>query len=300
MITTSESEPRDNSDLTTWLEATNRRYAAEGIEHRVRPFQAMNDFTREHRCSLPSSHPICRAIFEWFYKNSPPKAHQMGSVYTGVFLFDTAFWPIHVPLILGEVSVDALSCLATMPISIKNRLSSSHSDSSSYARHWVNCMDYGYGHMAGGSRLRPRARKFLNAAHAELLGANSLLLEPRPNVKAILGMRMATEILLKTVLIQEYDLPEDELRKISHKLASAAATCAEVTKESVFEDLASQAAVYPPISARYEDTDWPIQRVWQAATLTQLAAATVTRRYTNRNLQAIFGPARQAGEEPQE
>lgn len=296
MITTSESEPRSNSDLTTWLEAANRRYAAEGIEHQARPFKAMNDFTREHRCSLPSSHPTCRAIFEWFYKNSPPKAHQMGSVYTGVFLFDTAFWPIQVPLIFGEVSVDALSCLATMPLSVKNRLSSSHSDSSSYARHWLNCMDYGCGRMDGGMRLKPRARKFLNAAHAELLGANSLLLESRPNVKAILGMRMATEILLKTVLVQECDLSEDDLRKIGHNLKNASEKCHAATGGKVFQEIACQISVFPPITARYEDTNWSPEAVWNAAILTQCAAATVTRRYTDRNLQAALWLPREQAE----
>lgn len=296
----SSCEPCDSilgndAELLNWLEVSNLRYAAEGVEHRLRPFQAVSDFTRERRCTLTSKHPIVRAIFDWFYENSPPNSHQVGSMYTGVFLFDTAFWQIQIPLILGEVKVNALHCLNTMPPAVKKNLSSSKSDSSAYVRHWLNCMDYGYGHMEGcNGRLTARARKFFSAAHAELLGANSQLLEHRPNVKAILGLRMATEIFLKGILIQECDLSDEALQKISHKLESASAKCAEVTKKAVFEEISSQLSVFPPVSARYEDTYWPIERVWQAAMLTQLTAATVMRRYTDSNLQATLWPTREA------
>lgn len=280
-----------DKDIALWLEVTNRRYSSEGVPHKARPFTAMGDFSREYNCSFAFDHPTAKTIFQWFYEHSPPGAHQVGSVYTAVYLYDTAFWPVHVPLIFGEVSVNALDCLETMPSKVKEALASSHQDMWVYATHWVNCMDYGYGQMdlSPSQRLKPRAAKFLGAAHAELQGANSQLLDARPNVKAILSLRMATEIFLKTVLVQELALTDDELRKVSHKLEDAARKCAETTKERTFEDIAERVHFYPPVSARYDDTDWPTPRVWEAVTLAQLTAATVTRLYSDRDMRsAVF------------
>ena len=253
----------------------------------------MSDFTREHKCTLAMDDPLTKRIFDWFYEHSPPGAHQVGSVYSGVHFYDTAFWPVHVPLIFGQVSVNALDCLETMPVQIKKVLEGNHRDIWTYVVHWVNCMDYGYGQMdlGGISRLQPHASKFFGAAHSELVGANAQLFEPRPNVKAILGMRMATEIFLKAVLVQERNFTDNQLMKISHKLEDAANACAEATKEEVFEEIGKRASLYPPVSARYDDTEWSSTSVWQATTLTQLTGATVTRLYTDRDMRASVMPA---------
>jgi hypothetical protein len=282
------------SELLDWLSTANRRYAAEAMPHKGRPFRAMSDFAREHNCSIAMDDPLAKRMFDWFYEHSPPGAHQVGSVYTGIYLYDAAFWPVHVPLIFGEVSVNALDCLETMPQQVKRGLETEHHDIWAYVVHWTNCMDYGYGQMdlEGGSRLSPRALKFLGAGHSEVVGAHSQLLEPRPNVKAILGLRMATEIFLKAVLVQELDLTDSELMKLSHKLEDSSNACADATKERVFAEIAKRVSLYPPVSARYDDTEWSVFAVWQAAALTQLVAATVTRLYTDRDMRAPIMPTK--------
>lgn len=273
-------------NLVSWLKAVNRQYSAEGIPHKARPFTAFRDFCMEHRCSFGIDHPIAKDIFQWFYERSPPGAHQIGSVYTGIYYYDAAFWPVSVPIIFGTVGVDAFECLDTMPIQVKEMLGASVQEVESYVDHWMHCMDYGYGHMdlENSRTLKPRAIKFLGAANSELKGANSQLLETRPNVKAILGMRMATEIFLKTILVQEEELSDKDLREISHKLEDAARRCAEITGESVFSDIAERTSIYPVVSTRYENTSWPEIKVWQAARLSQLSAATVTRLYSDRDM----------------
>lgn len=283
-----------NSELLHWLSTMNRRYAAEGMPHRARPFQAMCDFTSEHNCTIAMGDPLAQRIFDWFYEQSPPGSHQIGTAYTGIYLYDAAFWPVHIPLFYGQVSIDALNCLETMPEQIKKNLEAVPKDNWLYIGHWANCMDYGYGQMdlMEESKLRPRTLQFLGAAHSELIGANSQLLEPRPNVKAILGMRMAAEIFLKATLIQELDLTEKQLMKISHKLEDASNACADATKEDVFAKIAQRVSVYPSVSARYDDTKWSIFAVWEAATLTQLVAAAVTRLYTERDIRSSILPSK--------
>lgn len=279
--------------LNSWLRATNRRYGVEGVPHKKRPFTALSDFTREHNCSFSSDHPTSKAIFQWFYEHSPPGAHHVGSVYTGIYFYDAAFWAVHIRLIFGTVSVDALDCLETMPKQIKETMAASHRDVWNYATHWVNCMDHGYGYMdlAGSERLTPRAASFLSAAHAEIRGANAQLLEPRPIHKAILSLRMANEIFLKSVLVQELDLSEDKLRSISHKLDDAASRCGDVTGERTFGEIAKRVRVYPPVSARYDQPSWSAAEVWEAATLAQLTAAAVTRLYSDRDSRSAVLPA---------
>lgn len=272
--------------LVCWLKAADQRYGAEGIPHKSRPLLAFRDFCMEHGCSFGFDHPIAKDIFRWIHERSPPGAHQIGSAYTGVFFYDVAFWPVSIPIIFGTVSLEAFECLDTMPIQVKESLGASIQDVKSYVDHWMQCVDYCYGHMdlENSKTLKPRAIEFLGAANSELKGANSMLLEMRPNVKAILGMRMATEIFLKAILIQEQELSDVGLRKISHNLEDAARRCADITGESAFSYVAEQAYIYPAVSARYENTNWPVEKVWQAARVSQLAATTVTRLYTDRDM----------------
>jgi hypothetical protein len=285
------------AELLQWLTSTNRRYGAEGVPHKGRPFRAMSDFTRENRCSLGMADALTKRIFEWFYEHSPPGSHQMGAVYTGIHFYDAAFWPVQVPLIFGTTRVGALDCLETMPKAVQHALESDRREAWAYVVHWANCMDYGYGHMdlAVDAKLHPRAMRFLGAAHSELVGANAQLLEVRPNVKAILGMRMATEIFLKAVLVQEQDLTDGQLMKLSHKIEDAASACADATKENLFDEISKRVSLYPPVSARYDNTEWSHKAVWQAAALTQLTAATVTRRYSDRDMRASIVPEEPAG-----
>ena len=283
-------------ELSRWLSDANRRYSDKGIPHRRRPFEAMRDYTVEFRCSLDSRDPLTSKIFDWFYQHSPPHAHQMGSIYTGVYYYDTAFWPVQIPLIFGEVSVNGLDCLATMPQSMKQTLHTHSPHNWIYASHWANCMDYGYGQddLQQIRILKPRAQDFFDAAHAELLGANSQLIETRPNAKSILGFRMATEIYFKAVLIHTKDLGDNQLKKISHSLEGGAKACADATGSKEFEAIAGHVGVFPPVTARYDVPEWPLDRVWDAALLAQHTAATVTRLYTDRNIRRSMHSLRDA------
>lgn len=277
-----------NEDLVSWLQVTNRRYGEESVPHRTRPFLALCDFTRERKCSIPFDHPIAKFVFQWFYSRSPPDAHQVGAVYTAVFFYDTAFWPLSVPLVFGRASVDAFECLETMPAAVKADLGMNQRYMRDYVNHWANCMDYGYGQMdiSSSQTLNARAADFLSAAHAEIQGANAQLLDARPNHKAILSFRMATEIFLKAVLVQELDLSDRELKKISHTIEDAAKKCAEATGEATFEEVANRAHVYPQVSARYDQSNWPPHEVWEAAALAQLTAAAATRLYSDRDMRS--------------
>ncbi|WP_041361942.1 hypothetical protein [Methylovorus sp. MP688] len=279
------------SEIETWLKQANTRYRSESIPHRQRPFRAISDFSVEHKISLDFSSTTANQIFEWFKSNSPPYSHALGSMFTGAYFFDSAFWPIEVPIIYGQITVDAFKCLETMPQTIKNEIESSQGDTRRLVDYWVDCMDYGYGideirNGAGG--LSDKARHFAKSADRELRGAISQIVLPRPNTKAILGLRMATEIFMKAVLIQELTLKDSDLKRINHSLKSAAHECARITSDETYSALADMSDVFPAVSSRYERDEWPLKDLWQAVTLAQISATALTRRFTDKDIRLSF------------
>jgi hypothetical protein len=92
-------------ELESWLIAANARYREQDLPPKQRPFQAMLDFTGEFNCSLTHDSPLTRAVFDYFYRNSAPGAHRVGSLFRGAFYFDACFWPVEMPLIFGQVQL---------------------------------------------------------------------------------------------------------------------------------------------------------------------------------------------------
>lgn len=74
------------------------------------------------------------------------------------------------------------------------------------------------------------------------------------------------------------------MRDIGHKLEFAAQTCAQITSDDAFEEIANRVQIFPPVSVRYDQSDWPVQTVWEAALVAQLTAAVTTRRYSGRSM----------------
>jgi hypothetical protein len=280
-----------HSEIENWLKEANTRYRNESIPHRQRPFRAMSDFAVEHKISLDFSSTTANQIFEWFKENSPPDSHIVGSMFTGAYFFDSAFWPLEVPIIYGEVTVDAFECLDTMPQKIKKEIECSKGDTWRLVAYWVDCMDYGYGIdeiRSGGGGLSDKSRDFAKSADRELRGAISQIVLPRPNTKAILGLRMATEIFMKSVLIQEQNLKDSDLKKLNHSLKGAAQECARITGDHTYTLLADMCDVFPAVSSRYEGDEWPLKDLRQALALAQISATALTRKYTDRDIRSSF------------
>jgi hypothetical protein len=275
-------------EFLRWLTRANERYGEEGLSHRQRPFRAMVEYAREHHCSVEMPSPMATFIFKWFSQQSPPEAHTVRFMFTGAFFFDTAFWPLQIPVVYGEARLGPLDCLPTVPAAVKARLAANATEISRLAVYWADCLDYGYGHQESecGRRLSKEALRFLDAGHKELTGALSQLLDTRPNTKALLGLRMAVEIFLKTILVQEKGLDEAALRRLSHRLSDVARECEKATGDISLSKLESEFTVFPAVEARYEAAEYPLMQVWRGAAVTQAIAATVTRRYSDRNIGA--------------
>ena len=78
---------------------------------------------------------------------------------------------------------------------------------------------------------------FVQNGDKELVGVIAQLITPRPNAKAILALRMSIEIFLKALLIQERNLGDKHLKRLSHKLEDIAGECCSVTGTTEFSDI---------------------------------------------------------------
>lgn len=276
----------DPKTLTIWLSSANARYREDEVPPRHRPFMALRDFTREFRCSIALDSPVAKAIFDWFYAHSQSGSHSVGALFTGAFYFAACFWPLYIPLGYGMFSLNALDCLETMPQSLKEQLSQSRQDLWRLALYWADCCDYAYGidDIGKEGKLNKKAIVFVRNGDRELAGAIAQLVSPRPNTKAILALRMASEIFLKALLIQERNLTDKQLKKLNHKIEDIAAECFAVTFVPEFDAVAKATNAFPEVSDRYDGDERNLSDVWHALFVAQTAATAVTRQYTDRDM----------------
>jgi hypothetical protein len=264
---------------------------------RHRPFRALSDFSRAFKCSISLDSPLAQSIFDWFYKHSQPGAHAVGALFTGAFYYDACFWPLYIPIGYGTFSLNALNCLETMPPPIKEHISQSREDLWGLALYCADCCDYAYGidDINKQGKLNAKALAFIQNGGQELAGAIAQLVSPRPNAKAILALRMACEIFLKTLLIQERNLTDKQLRKLSHEIEDIAAECFAITHAPEFDAVAKNGGAFPDVSDRYEGVERKLSEVWNALCVTQIAATAVIRQYTDRDMRSqLFSPHKES------
>jgi hypothetical protein len=269
-----------------WLQRANERYRRDEIPHRVRPFKALREVSAEFGVSINLSSATAKEVFEWFKQRSAPEAHQVGSLFTGSFFFDVSFWPVSVPVAYGNFKLNPLEALETMPDPVKKDLCASAYDLQVYMLYWADCVDYGYG-LEDLRKLQPLSRlamSFLANADRELHAAVTQVITPRPNYKAGLAARMATEIFLKTFLIAKCNLTEEDVKHFSHDIGRIANRCHEVTPLEEFKTIINLAHLFPVVDSRYTGEEQRLHEVWNGISLCQVSAAAVIRQFSDRDI----------------
>lgn len=278
----------DQKLIESWLISKNAQYRSEEIPPSARPFKALSDYSREFKCVFSFDSLIAKTIVNWFHKHSKPESHYIGSMFTGAFYFDVCFWPLDIFIGFGQIVINPLDCLESMPEELKADISNSPQNLSNLTCYWADCFDYAYGieEILQENKLNPKALSFLKNADLELRGAVAQLIPTTPNAKAILSLRMACEIFLKALLVQQKNFTNLELQKLSHKIKDIADTCYSTTNVAEFKLVASATDVFPNVSERYDGNEKSLSEIWRALYITQIAATAVVRYYTDRNMRA--------------
>jgi hypothetical protein len=251
-----------NSLLEKWLQALNGKFRDQGIEVGQRPFLAFIQYGQDFKIQgLDFGSEEAKAIFNWYKENTQPEAHQMGSLFTSVFYYDTCFWPVDVFNAYGTISLEGLLSLRDMPESVKDAMRADPEQLRRYRSTWINSVDYAYGFSDMQATLPTTsdddryARKLLKNADHKLRAAISQMLEPHPNTEAAMSCRMATEIFLKVFLVIIAKLSDEQIRKFGHKLQKLLAKIRELYPEHELLTIESKIEIFPKISDRYTGAD---------------------------------------------
>lgn len=269
-----------------WLETINREFRHLDISPKRRPWLAIQKYSEQFRCSISLTSPIAEKIFKWFENNTQPGVHNIGSLFTGVYYFDSCFWPVSIPMGYGTYALNALDSLVSMPEQLKNDIMSVSPQVWDYVLFWADCVDYGYGFddLSKRGGIDPFGIKLLKSGHAELNAAISQLCEFRPNSKSSMSSRMAVEMFLKALIAIKEGLSESGAKKLGHNLDAAMDKCISLTNDKTLIAAKKEISIFPAIDERYSGTESAHSELWKTYAIAQCVATAVIRTFTDRDI----------------
>jgi hypothetical protein len=274
-------EPTDE-----WLEQINEELSKRDVPHKRRPWEAWMEWPKYVGISTSLDDEDVKQIFNWFEKNTKAGSQYFGPMYVGSLYYDSSFWPIVIPVVLGRVKLDASKSLRTMPDSIKARLIRDRNVFINYVFIWTDCVDYGFGieEAIKSSGLGTFGHELIRSGNQQLNATITLLHEDIPNPKSMESARMATEMFLKTYLVAKAGLTEKAAKAtIGHNLEKALDECIAVDNQTELKVIQSDLGFFPNIGDRYKGTDKTLSELWKGYQIAQFAGTTVVRILTGRD-----------------
>ncbi len=275
-----------SSEITEeWLQKFNESAAAAEMLYHQRPFHALLAWTEENRCSIVFGSPVHDRVDAWFRHRSPPRAHDIGALFTGVYFYDGHCWGIPMPLIYGSVRLDPWASLVGMPEAVLAKLKRERAGWVDFFSIWADCIDYGFGRddvLATAPKEFPK--QLFASANQQLEATVSLLLEKVPNPKAMECARLAVEMFLKSFIGFQQGISERQAKEIGHDLGRALKECLSVRPSSELARLEPRLAEFPPVGARYQADHYQRYELWSAYGTAQFAGSALVRSITNRNM----------------
>ncbi|MBA2734372.1 MAG: hypothetical protein H0U54_16030 [Acidobacteria bacterium] len=275
-------EPTDE-----WLEQINEELRKRDVPHKQRPYDALMEWSKYAGISSSLGGEDEKKIFDWFEKNTKVGSQYFGPMYMGSLFYDSCFWPIFIPVVCGEVKLDASNSLKTLPDSIKARLMKDKQEFMQYVAVWVDCIDYGFGieELVENKNISTFGQELFRSGNQQLNATVSLLHEDNPNAKAMESARMATEMFLKAFLASKSGLTEKKAKdKIGHNLEKALNMCLDVDGNSELQVIHLGLPLFPEIKDRYKGTDKTLKELWHGYGIAQFTGTTVVRSLTGRDV----------------
>lgn len=267
------------------LEKLNEEFRAEDIEPRKRPLEAIQRISERTNRSINFPSEEADFIFRWFEKNTKPGSHAIGSLHQGAYYYDSTFWSVNIPMAYGFVQLNALDALDGMPQNIKTSLYENRKAIWDYVIFWADCLDFGYAYddLYKSKNIDRFGRQLLCAGYEELSSATSLLLEHRPNKRAIMNCRMATEMLLKCFIAFKDGLTEDQAKRLGHNLENIFDRFLDVSNYQHLAEIKSLLRVFPDIHERYKAQEVDNSSLFDGYCFAQSIGALIARAFTDRN-----------------
>lgn len=267
-----------------WIQATDNRLSAARVAVRARPMEALGAWSMEHG-PTPFPSPEARAIFDWYEKSYPPGSFSIGSLFTGVFFFDEAVWPIDVPFATGTFRITIKKMVANMTQMIGDRLNKDSQALTTLTALGADSLDYGYGidDLRNTPLGSPLANDMLISGHTELQGAVHVLLSGQANEKAAESATLAVEMFFKSYLAHHAGLDEDGAKTMRHDLKKGLRQCLTHNSSCDLRMLHGKLRNLPEVGGRYKPRSMSLKEIWYAYSLAQFAGTCVVRSMTNRD-----------------
>ncbi|MBU1056497.1 MAG: hypothetical protein KKC46_22105 [Proteobacteria bacterium] len=267
------------------LEKLNEEFRKEDIEPRRRPFEALRRISMQTNRSIIFPSAEADFVFKWFEANTKPGAHTVGFQHQGTYYYDSTFWSVNIPIIFGSVQLNALDALHEMPQKIKDNLYGNRKAIWDYIIFWADCIDFGYAYddLYKDKNHDTFGRQLLCAGYEELSSATTLLLEHRPNKRAIMNCRMATEMLLKCFIALKDGLTETQAKKLGHNLENIFVNFLEVSGYQHLAEIKNLLRVFPDIHERYKAQEADNLSLFNGYCFAQSIGALIARAFTDRN-----------------
>lgn len=281
----------------SWLNALNVEFRAQNIDVRQRPFLALDRYCKDfHAKALAFNSQPATTIFDWFVANTKAEAHQVGSLFKGVYYYDSCFWQVDIFIGYGKIELDATESLQSMSAAMKAEMMSTPSDAWTYVLTWADSVDYGYGFDDMQTTLSNNryAQSLLANGDRELRAAIAQLLEHRPNAKAAMSCRMAVEIFIKAFLVLKVGLSEPEIKAFSHNLSKLLTKVRSIEPTSELLSIEPELNAFPKVSDRYTGEDISPVILWNAYSIALHVAAVVARSFTDRDIKSSVLSQRRA------
>lgn len=272
--------------LKELLPLINDEFSKNEIPHFQRPMLAMSEISKRLKMSFLFDSKEATYIQDWYSVRSKPESMKTGPIYQAAFYFDSEFWPVKIPIIYGSVSVNAFDAISEMPNAIKQNIQQNNQNIWQYSLFWADCFDFSYGFfdIQNNKDINQKGLQFLKAAFEELKSATALLLEPRINKRAILNLRMALEMLLKSYLAIKKGLSEKEARALGHDLKKALIEFSELSKINLADEQINLLNLFPKIAKRYEEQEITPKNISICYNFSLFIGATICRELSDRNM----------------
>lgn len=272
--------------IEEWLEALNKKFREEDIAPARRPWLAIQEWSTINNLPILIPSEKAKRIFDWFDKNCKQGSQTIGPLYTGIFYFDSAFWPFYIPICYGTVELKPFDSLKTMPGDLKVQLQSNSAKAVEFVALWADCFDYAYGFddIRGACGFQG---EMLRSGNKELTATVTLLIEHQPNPKSIESARMATEMYLKALLSFKSGLTEKGAIKFKHQIEKLIdESLLQLGNHQDLKAIRPMLTALPPIHERYKGKDRTLKEMWCAYITAQFTGATIVRLLTDRDIRS--------------
>ena len=265
-----------------WLVAFNADCRKRDMPAGERPFRALEAWAKHNGENASPfdlllahlSSPAFTAIYAFFKANTSLGREHSAPFRQTCFLYDTAFWPVIVPLIYGHVAVDPIRFVVGMPPAVFRDLGFNSSARDKLDAHWFDCLHHVNNHrLIDSDELPEIARDFLAGGEKGLLAAVESLLAVPPNQKAAELARDAFESTLKGFAVVKTGLTLAEAKDIRHNLPKLVHRCGPQLPATERERLEKACLLYPQVGVRYEKGAAVLKRLWDCYREAQHAMA---------------------------